>query len=312
MSDGLILLIGANGQVGAEALPLLQLQSLGKVAAVTRAELDLTDLAAIRTLVRELQPRWIVNAAAYTAVDKAESDSQRAFAINGDAPGVLGEEARRIGATVIHFSTDYVFSGTGTRPWREDDPTGPLGVYGASKLTGEQALAGSGVAHLIFRTSWVYGASGENFLLRILKLAAEREELRIIDDQHGAPTWSRTLARLATHSILRGEADAVAHGTTPAEAIQPISGIYHACSAGTTTWFGFASEFLRIARTAHPKQVFARLTAIPSSAYPTAAKRPENSRLNCEKLMRTFDFAMPAWEHSTAQVMDELISANGI
>jgi dTDP-4-dehydrorhamnose reductase len=310
VSEGLILLIGANGQVGAEALPLLQ--SLGKVAAVTRAELDLTDLAAIRSAVRELQPRWIVNAAAYTAVDKAESDSERAFAINGDAPGVLGEEARRIGATVIHFSTDYVFSGAGTRPWREDDPTGPLGVYGASKLAGEQALAASGAAHLIFRTSWVYGASGENFLLRILKLAAEREELRIIDDQHGAPTWSRTLARLAAHTILRGEADAVAHGTTSAEAILPVSGIYHACSAGTTTWYGFASEFLRIARTARPEQVFARLTAIPSSAYPTAAKRPENSRLNCEKLARTFRFEMPTWEHSTARVMDELIAANGV
>jgi dTDP-4-dehydrorhamnose reductase len=310
VSDGLILLIGANGQVGAEALPLLQ--SVGKVAGLTRAELDLADIPAIRLAVQELKPRWIVNAAAYTAVDKAESDSERAFVINGDAPGVLGEEARRIGATVIHFSTDYVFSGTGTRPWREDDPTGPLGVYGASKLAGEQALAASGAAHLIFRTSWVYGTSGENFLLRILKLAAEREELRIIDDQHGAPTWSRTLARLAVHSILRGEADAAKHRTTSAEAIQPISGIYHACSAGTTTWFGFASEFLRIAQTARPERVFARLTAIPSSAYPAAAKRPENSRLNCEKLERTFGFELPTWEHSTAQVMDELIAANGV
>jgi dTDP-4-dehydrorhamnose reductase len=310
VNDGLILLIGANGQVGAEALPLLQ--SIGSIAALTRTELDLTDLSAIRSTVRELKPRWIVNAAAYTAVDKAESDSQRAFAINGDAPGVLGEEAHRIGATVIHFSTDYVFSGAGFRPWREDDLTGPLGVYGASKLAGEQALAASGAAHLIFRTSWVYGASGENFLLRILKLAREREELRIIDDQHGAPTWSRTLARLATHSILRGEAYAVTHGTTAAEAIQPVSGIYHACSAGTTTWFGFASEFLRIARSARPEQVFAQLTAIPSSAYPTAATRPENSRLNCGKLTRSFGFDMPTWEHSTAQVMDEVIAANGI
>lgn len=310
MSDGLILLIGANGQVGAEALPLLQ--SIGKVARLTRAELDLTDLSAIRSVVRELKPRWIMNAAAYTAVDKAESDSKRAFAINGHAPGVLGEEARRIGATVIHFSTDYVFSGAGTRPWREDDPTGPLGVYGASKLAGEEALASSGAAHLIFRTSWVYGARGENFLLRILKLALDREELRIIDDQHGAPTWSRTLARLAAHSVLRGEEDAVAHGIMPAEAIRPVSGIYHACSAGTTTWFGFASEFLRIARTAHPERVFARLTAIPSSAYPTTAKRPENSRLNGEKLARTFGFEMPTWEYSTARVMDELISANRI
>ncbi len=310
MDDGPILLIGANGQVGSEALPLLR--ALGNVVSLTRAELDLTDPTAIRTAVRQVKPRWIVNAAAYTAVDKAERDSQTAFAINRDAPGILSEEASRIGAPVIHFSTDYVFSGDGTRPWREDDPTGPLGVYGASKLAGEQALAGSGAAHFIFRTSWVYGARGENFLRRILKLALEREELKIVDDQYGAPTWSRTLARLAVDCVLKCDEDALVHGGRPAEAVQAVSGIYHACSAGFTTWFGFASEFVRTAQMARPERAFARLTPIPSSAFPTAARRPTNSRMNCEKLARTFGFDMPAWQDSTAQVMDEVLAAQYI
>jgi dTDP-4-dehydrorhamnose reductase len=158
----------------------------------------------------------------------------------------------------------------------------------------------------------VYGTRGENFLLRILKLALEREELKIVDDQYGAPTWSRTLARLVEHSVLRGEKDAMMRGITPTEAVQPISGIYHACSAGFTTWFGFASEFVRMAQMARPERVFARLTPIPSSAFPTAAKRPMNSRMNCEKLARTFGFDMTTWQHSMSQVMDELLAAKYI
>jgi len=250
-----------------------------------------------------------VNTAAYTAVDQAESDSQTAFAINRDAPGVLGEEAVRIGAPVIHFSTDYVFAGDGTRPWSEDDPTHPLSVYGASKLAGEEALAASGAAHLIFRSSWIYGTQGKNFLLTILKLAREREELRIVNDQYGAPTWARTLGQLIVHSVLRSEIQAHQNGIIPSEAIQPISGIYHACSAGFTTWFGFASEFVRLAQKAHPEQTYAKLIPVPSTAYPTAAKRPENSRMNCEKLTRMLGFEMPAWQDSTSQVMDELNSS---
>jgi dTDP-4-dehydrorhamnose reductase len=304
--DGPILLTGVSGQVGGELLPLLT--ALGEVVAPTREELDLCDTSAIRDVVRRVKPRWIVNPAAYTAVDKAESDVKTAFAINRDAPGVLGEEAARIGASVLHFSTDYVFAGDGTRPWCEDDPTQPLGVYGASKLAGEQALASSGAAHLIFRTSWVYGARGKNFLLTILKFAREREELKIVADQHGAPTWSRDLARLAAHTILHSEEDAAAKGITLTEAVQPIAGIYHACNAGFTTWFGFASEFERLAQVAEPEQTFAKLTPIPSSEYPTPAKRPENSRMNCEKLTRMLSFEMPTWEHSTAQVMTEVLA----
>jgi dTDP-4-dehydrorhamnose reductase len=306
VSNGPILLVGAHGQVGREALPLLS--ALGEVVNLTRAELDLTDAAAIRATVRQVKPRWIVNAAAYTAVDKAEGDSRTAFAINGDAPGVLGEEAFRIGAPVIHFSTDYVFSGEGTRPWREEDPTGPLGVYGTSKLAGEQALAHSGAAHFIFRTSWVFGAHGENFLLRIFQLALEREELKIVDDQVGSPTWSGTLGQLVAHTIAQGEQDARRLGVTPTEAVRPMSGVYHACSRGFTSWFGFASEFLQIAQKELPERTFARLAPIPSSAYPTPAVRPRNSRMDCEKLARTLKFEMPAWQDSTSRVMQDVLS----
>jgi dTDP-4-dehydrorhamnose reductase len=306
VSNGPILLIGAHGQVGRESLPLLR--ALGDVVSLTRTELDLADAAAIRTAVRQVKPRWIVNAAAYTAVDKAEDHSRTAFAINGEAPGILGEEALRIGAPVIHFSTDYVFSGEGTQPWREDDPTGPLSVYGASKLAGEQALAHSGAAHVIFRTSWVFGSQGENFLLRIFKLATEREELKIVDDQVGSPTWSRSLGQLVAHTIVQGEGAAHTLGATPAEAVRPIGGIYHACSRGFTTWFSFASEFVQIAQRANPERTFARLMPIPSSAYPTAATRPMNSRMNGEKLARILKFEMPDWQDATSQVMHDVLS----
>ena len=306
IENGQILLLGAHGQVGGEALPLLR--ELGEVVSLTRAELDLTDGAAVRAAVRELKPRWIVNAAAYTAVDKAESESRTAYVLNGELPGILGEEAARIGSAVIHFSTDYVFSGEGSRPWREDDPTGPLGVYGASKLAGERALADSGAAHFIFRTSWVFGARGENFLRRILQLALEREELKIVDDQVGSPTWSRTLARLVEHTIRRTEDGARLNGGDLEAAVRPVGGTYHASSSGYTSWFGFATRFLQIARESMLEKPLAKVVAIPSSAYPTPAMRPKNSRLNCEKLGRGLEFEMPDWQSATREVVEEALA----
>ena len=302
---GPILLTGAGGQVGGELLPLLQ--ALGPVVAPTREELDLGDEAAIRALVTQVQPRWIVNPAAYTAVDKAEAEPEIAFAINRDAVRVLGEEAARLGAGVVHFSTDYVFQGDGDRPWREDDATGPLGVYGASKLAGEEALAASGAAHLIFRTSWVYGARGKNFLLTILRAARERPELRIVDDQFGAPTWARDLADLTLHAMTHCEARGAETGLGLQEAAREVSGAYHASGAGCTTWFGFANEFLGIAREAEPGQAFAKCVPVPSESYPTPARRPRNSRMDCTKVARVFGWTMPPWQASTAAVMDELL-----
>src|SRR5579871_4507759 len=193
-----------------------------------------------------------------------------------------------MGIPVIHFSTDYVYDGSGTRPRIETDPTGPLGVYGASKLAGDQALASTGAAHLIFRTSWVYGSRGKNFLLTILRLAQEKEELQIVDDQHGAPTWSRDLARMVVH-IMAGILDrSTRSGSSATEAVRAVQGVYHAVNSGETTWFGFAQEFLRCFAAARPGVKLARLVPISSSAYPTPARRPANSRLDCSRLKDVF------------------------
>jgi dTDP-4-dehydrorhamnose reductase len=290
-----ILVIGASGQVGGELVRLLA--AAGRVHAPASAELNLADEDSIRDVVRGVRPRWIVNAAGYTAVDRAESEPGAAFAINARAPGVLGEEAAKIGAAVLHYSTDYVFSGEGTRPYVETDETGPLGVYGASKLAGEQALAASGAAHLIFRTSWVYGATGKNFLLTILRLTRERQQISIVDDQHGAPTWARELARLAA---------TVLASTPTEEAAHAMSGIYHAAGQGETTWFGFTQEALRLRRQAEPGVPFAELLPIPTSEYPTPAKRPANSRLNCAKLERIFGFQFMPWRRALEEVLEEV------
>jgi dTDP-4-dehydrorhamnose reductase len=286
-----IVVTGASGQVGGELLQ--SLASLGDVLAPTRAEMDLTDPTSIQTYLRATSPHWIVNPAAYTAVDMAESEPELAHAINAVAPGVLGREAVDLDAKVIHFSTDYVFTGKGTAPWLETDPTGPLGVYGATKLAGEQALLASGAQAVVLRTSWVYGATGKNFLRTILNLARSKDELRIVADQHGAPTWSRDLARLSAH-ILRASA-------------HPLpSGIYHAAGAGETTWAGFAVEAIRQTQTCFPEAKLAKITPIPSSEYPTPAARPANSRLNCTKLTQTFGYTMLDWHDSLTQVLAEI------
>jgi len=296
-----ILLTGATGQVGGELLKLLA--GLGEVVAPARAEMDLADAGSVREAIRKVRPRWIVNPGAYTAVDKAESEPALAYAVNAEAVRVMGEEARAIGAGVIHFSTDYVFDGTGDVPYRETDATGPVSVYGASKLAGEKALAESGAGHLIFRTSWVYGGVGKNFLLTILKLAREREVLRVVGDQHGAPTWSRELARMTVRVI--GRCEAAAQGRELVDVLAEVGGVYHAAGAGETTWYGFAAEAVRLQREAEAGVRFAEIEAITTAEYPTPAKRPCNSRMNCSKLSDGFGWTMMDWRESLRKVLSE-------
>ena len=288
------LVTGVTGQVGGELVKTLA--AMGETVAPLRDELDLSNTDSVRAYIRRMKPDWIVNAGAYTAVDKAESERKLAFAINAEAVAAMGEEARRLGAKILHYSTDYVFSGQGTTPYVETDPTGPLGVYGASKLSGEQALLASGAEVMIFRTSWVYGATGKNFLKTILKLAREREELRIVADQHGAPTWSRDLARMAAHVIARRE-----NGGT-----SELHGLYHAAGTGETTWAGFAREAISQFAAKEPLAKLANVTGITTAEYPTPAARPPNSRLNCQKLFKAFGFSMPDWRESMRIVIAEL------
>lgn len=298
---GRILLTGATGQVGGELLKLLA--GLSEVVAPARAEMDLADAGSVREAIRKVWPRWIVNPGAYTAVDKAESEPAQAYAVNAEAVRAMGEEARAIGAGVIHFSTDYVFDGTGDVPYRETDATGPVSVYGASKLAGEKALAESGAGHLIFRTSWVYGGAGKNFLLTILKLAREREVLRVVGDQHGAPTWSRDLARMTVQVIRRCEA--TAQGRELVDVLAEMGGVYHAAGAGETTWYGFAAEAVGLQREAEAGVRFAEIEAITTAEYPTPAKRPCNSRMNCSKLAEGFGWEMMDWHESLRKVLSE-------
>lgn len=295
---GQILLTGATGQVGSELLETLK--PLGEVIAPARTQLDLANAASVREAIRAVRPRWIVNPGAYTAVDKAESEPELAYAINAEAVKVIGQEAKLIGAGVIHFSTDYVFEGTGTEPYRETDETSPVSVYGATKLAGEIALAESGASHMIFRTSWVYGAQGKNFIRTIVKLAREREVLRVVADQFGAPTWSRDLAMMTAESIRRCEA--VAGSGELAPVLADVGGVYHAAGAGETTWYGFAAEAVRLQREIHPEVRFAEIEAITTAEYPTPARRPLNSRMNCDKLFARFGWKMMDWHESLKRV----------
>ncbi|QNI37164.1 dTDP-4-dehydrorhamnose reductase [Edaphobacter albus] len=300
--SGRILLTGVTGQVGSELVRMLA--HLGEIIAPGRVELDLANTASLRERIRAVRPRWIVNPAAYTAVDKAESEPELAYAINTKAVQAIGEEAREIGAGVIHFSTDYVFAGTGTAPYVETDTTGPVSVYGASKLAGEQELAATDAGYMIFRTSWVYGSTGKNFLRTILKAARERDRLRVVADQHGAPTWSRDLARMTARVIERVENQAAQKGWD--KALREFSGIYHAAGTGETTWLGFAEEAIRRERKRDSEAKLAELDAISTAEYSTPAKRPANSRLNCEKLAERFGWKMMDWRDSLGEVMKEL------
>lgn len=296
-----ILLIGTSGQVGRELHKLLP--SIGHVTALDRQRLDLTKPDEIRRAIRAFQPKFIVNAAAYTAVDKAESEEPVARAINAFAPGVMAEEARKIGASLIHYSTDYVFDGTKTSPYEEDDPTNPLNAYGRTKLEGERAIQASGVAHLIFRTTWVYAAEGKNFLLTILRLATQREELKIVRDQIGAPTRNVEIAK-ATTNILAQFAGADRGPLSPAD----VSGVYHLTAGGETTWYDFTNAILEraakipadipwfAAATNHLPLVTRRVIPIAASEYPLPAMRPAYSVLSNARLHRTFSLRMPDWQ----------------
>ena len=285
-----ILVTGKNGQVGHALID--SLAGLGEVIALDRAQLDLADLDAVRHTVRSVVPDLIINAAAYTAVDQAETEVALAMRINGDAPGVLAEEAKKIGAALIHYSTDYVFDGSKVGAWTEDDSPAPLSVYGRSKLAGEQAIAATGVPHLILRTSWVYGLQGKNFLLTMLRLAQTRPELSIVNDQFGAPTWSRTIAE-ATAQIVRQR-----------EKITQHSGVYHMSAGGRTSWYGFAQKIF-----AHPSiQHKPLLHPIPTADYPLPARRPHNSELNTTKFQQTF-CSLPQWDEALAQCLQEFETA---
>lgn len=288
-----ILLTGRDGQVGRELVACLQ--SFGQVTATGRSELDLASDASIRAAVRAVQPHLIVNAAAYTAVDKAESEPDLAHRINVAAVSILAVEAKAVGAAMVHYSTDYVFEGTKIGPYVEEDSTGPLNVYGRTKLAGERALADAGIPYLVLRTSWVYGSRGKNFLLTILKLAGERPELRIVADQMGAPTWSRDIAQ-ATACIAK---QWLPNGAG--------SGVYHLTAAGKTSWHGFAAQALDLLTQIQPagREKFARLVAIRSAEYPTAAARPQNSTLDCGKLARVFSCRLPEWMAPLATVLEE-------
>ncbi len=272
-----VLVTGATGQVGSALLPRL---SGFDVTAAQRAQLDLADPGLLSRFVQATQPDVIINAGAYTAVDRAESERALAFKVNAEAPAVLAEEAKRRGALLVHYSTDYVFDGEKAGPYVEDDKPNPLSVYGASKLAGEHAILASGCRYLIVRTSWVYAARGKNFLLTILRAAKERPELRVVDDQFGAPTSADAIAE-GTMLLLKAKAE----------------GLFHLSCAGRTTWHGFAVEIARVADLQVPVQ------AIPSEEYPTAARRPRNSVLDNAKLATSLGWSMPDWRAEARRVI---------
>ncbi|MCA7923157.1 dTDP-4-dehydrorhamnose reductase [Burkholderia cenocepacia] len=288
-----ILVTGVNGQVGFELLR--SLQGLGRVVACDRSMLDLSDLDRVRSVVRELKPSIIVNPAAYTAVDKAETDVDAARRLNAEVPRAFAEEAARLGAALVHYSTDYVFDGTKEGAYVETDATNPQNVYGLTKLEGEQAVAATGCAHLILRTSWVYGRRGKNFLLTMLKLGSERPELRVVADQVGAPTWSKTIATATAHIV------AQALAADDADWWAQRSGVYHFTSAGATSWHGFAEAIFAQAMGERAPRVL----PIPASDYPVPAKRPSNSRLSHDKLTEAFGLRLPDWADALTLCLSE-------
>jgi len=287
-----VLLLGAGGQLGMQLAS--ELSRDFDVVALTREQLDFSNERSLRAAVYDVSPQIVINAAAYTAVDKAESEPELARQVNAIAPGLLAEAVAKTNGWLIHYSTDYVFDGSGTRPWVETDGTGPLSVYGQSKLDGELAIAATGCKHVILRTSWVYAAEGRNFLHTMLRLGREREKLSIVDDQVGAPTSAEAITD-ATRAVL----------TKVAGELPVAGGVYHLTCAGETSWCGFAKAiFAEFAA----RQKAPEVAPIPTEAYPTPAARPKNSRLNGEKFVGEFGFRMPGWEEALREVAAEVMA----
>jgi len=294
-----ILLLGKNGQVGWELQR--SLAPLGELVALDRSVVDgltgdLSDLEALRATIRQVKPDLIVNAAAYTAVDKAESETDLAERVNAHAPGVLAKEAALLGAWLVHYSTDYVFSGEGLEPWQEMDPVNPVNYYGASKQAGEQEIIASGCKYLIFRTSWVYAARGNNFAKTMLRLAKDRETLNVIADQIGAPTGADLIAdvtALAVQQVLRSP---------------ELTGVYNLAAAGEVSWHGYACYVIDLARTYNEELAVTAVNPIDTTAYPTPARRPLNSRLNTQKLRDNFSLHLPDWQSGVNRMLREVLN----
>lgn len=301
-----IVLLAPNGQVGFELQR--SLAPLGQLLCLSRADVDFRDTAATSACVRALQPNLIVNAAAWTEVDRAETEHEAAYLLNAALPEALATIALQKQCWLVHYSTDYVYPGTGTDPWREDDATAPLSVYGASKLTGDLAINQSGARHLIFRTSWVYAARGNNFMKTMLKLAAQRESLSVVSDQFGAPTPARLIANVTALALqqvlapLSQDNDKCCHDT-----LSDLSGVYHLAAAGVTNWYQFAKAIFTLARKAGMPLVLQeeQLKAITATQYPTPAQRPANSRLDLSKTELVFGVELPDWQSQLAQTFDE-------
>lgn len=285
-----ILITGHHGQL-AQALQR-ELASDGLVMALGRDQLDLTDLPCLRQRVRQLQPDLIINAAAYTAVDRAESEPRQAFALNAEAPGVLAEEAARLGIGLIHYSSDYVFDGQKAEPYREDDEPNPLSVYGCSKLAGEQAVQAAGDQYLILRTSWIYSLHGRNFLLTMQRLLQSPRLVNVVADEFGAPTWAGTVAAVTAQMVRQWR-----HGC------RRLDGLYHLTASGSTSWYGFASLIAQ--HLAGQGRLAATLKPIDAIDYPTAARRPHNSRLDCSRLQANWDLQLPHWEQAARLCLQE-------
>jgi dTDP-4-dehydrorhamnose reductase len=287
-----ILLIGKNGQVGWELRRTLA--PLAEVVAVDYPEINFTDAAALRQLVAATRPNVVVNAAAYTAVDKAETEKELCHQINATGPGILAEEAKKLNALMVHYSTDYIFDGTKQTAYVETDAPNPLGAYGQSKLAGDAAVRASGADHLIFRLCWVYGARGQNFMLTMQRLAREREKLRVVRDQVGCPTWSRMIAETTALALQQVTARKDRSG---------FNGAYHLAAGGVTSWHGFASRIIELMPEADRK--CREVEGITTAEYPTPSKRPAYSVLDCTKLEKTFGLRLPDWEASLRQVLDK-------